>query len=300
MEHISYAIDSHTAVITLNRPDKLNAFTDLMEQELLDAFDKTDSDDNVRAVVLTGSGRAFCAGMDLGESDPVHTFTAWRTSPTAPARTQFDGGEELPIRRDGGGRVTLRIFDSTKPVISAINGHAVGVGATMTLATDLRLGSEQAKFAFPFVQRAFTPESCSSWFLPRVVPVQVAAEWMLTGRTFDAAEALHGGLLRSIHPASDVLPAALELAHEIARNGSPVSVAATRKLLWHMLTASHPMAAHEVETLALNSRGISADAREGVSAFFEKRQPEFTDRVSTDSPDVLHTLTSPPYTPPTR
>lgn len=299
MEHISYAIDGHTAVITLNRPDNLNAFTDIMEQELVEVFDRTDTDDEIRAVVLTGSGRAFCAGMDLGESDPAETFTSWRASPNAPRGTQFDTGEALPVRRDGGGRVTLRIFESVKPVISAINGHAVGVGATMTLATDLRLGAENAKFAFPFVQRAFAPESCSSWFLPRVVPIQVATEWMLTGRTFDAAEALRCGLLRSVHTASEVLPAALEIAHEIAANCSPVSVSATRKMLWHMLTASHPMTAHEIETLTLNDRGVSRDAGEGVSAFFDKRRPNFTDRVTADSPTALEALASPAYTPPT-
>ncbi|MFI5427111.1 enoyl-CoA hydratase-related protein [Aeromicrobium sp. UC242_57] len=235
----------------------------------------------------------------LRRRTPRDTFTSWRASASAPAGTQFDvDGSDLPVRRDGGGRVVLRIFDSLKPVISAINGHAVGVGATMTLPTDLRLGADGAKFAFPFVQRAFVPESCSSWFLPRVVPMQVATEWMLTGRTFDAEEALRGGLLRSTHPAEDVLPAAMDLAHEIADSTSAVSASATRRMLWAMLTASHPMQAHEIETLALNDRGVSADAREGVAAFVEKRRPTFRNRVSNDSPAVLDTLVRPDYTPP--
>jgi enoyl-CoA hydratase/carnithine racemase len=299
VEHVNYSLDGNVAVITLDRPDRLNAFTDTMERELIECFDLSDADDDVRSVVLTGAGRAFCAGMDLAEADPSETFTNWRTSSTAPIGTQFDvPGQDLPFRRDGGGRVVLRIFESLKPVISAINGHAVGVGATMTLPTDLRLGAEGAKFAFPFVQRAFVPESCSSWFLPRVVPQQVAAEWMLTGRTFDAAEALRGGLLRSVHPADEVLPAAMELAHEIACTASPVSVAASRRMLWHMLTASHPMIAHEVESLALNTRGVSADAREGVRAFMEKRRPVFGDRVTADLPEALSALTGPAYSPP--
>lgn len=299
MEHVNYTVDQYVAVVTLNRPDRLNAFTDTMERELIECFDRSDSDDDVRAVVLTGAGRAFCAGMDLGEADPARTFTSWRTSATAPPGTQYVvPGQELPVRRDGGGRVVLRILDSLKPVISAINGHAVGVGATMTLPADLRLGAEGAKFAFPFVQRAFAPESCSSWLLPRVVPMQVATEWMLTGRTFDAAEALRGGLLRSVHPPHEVLPAAIDIAREIAVNASPVSVSVTRRMLWHMLTVDHPIAAHEVETLALNVRGVSTDAQEGVAAFLEKRSPRFTDRVSCDLPEVLASLNGPPYTEP--
>lgn len=299
MEQVRYTVEGHVAVITLDRPDRLNAFTDVMEAELIECFDHSDADDDVRVVVLTGSGRAFCAGMDLGETDPSDTFTAWRTSQTAPSGTQFDvAGSELPVRRDGGGRVVLRIFESLKPVISAINGHAVGVGATMTLPTDLRIGADAAKFAFPFVQRAFVPESCSSWFLPRVVPVQVATEWMLTGRTFDAAEALRGGLLRSVHPADEVLEVAMTLAREIADNASPVSVSASRQMIWSMLTASHPMLAHEIETLALNQRGVSEDAREGVAAFLEKRSPVFSDRVSTDSPPALSLIDQRSYTPP--
>lgn len=286
--HVSYRTADGIATIELNRPKKLNAFTDQMERELIDAFDRADSDDDVRVVVLTGAGKAFCAGMDLSESaDPREVFVDWRRSPTAPTGTQFDTGSTLPLRRDGGGRVALRIFDSLKPVIAAINGHAVGVGLTMTLPADIRLASEDARFSVPFTRRALVPESCSSWFLPRVVPVQQAMEWMLTGATFTAQEALAGGLVRSIHPKGELLTAATYLARQIAENTSPVSVGLTRKLLWQMMTAPHPMLAHRIETHALNVRGVSADAREGISAFIEKRPPQFTDSVTSDWPDVF-------------
>ncbi len=259
-EHVLYGVDGNVATITLNRPDRLNAFTDTMERQLIEAFDRADADDEVRAVVITGAGRAFCAGMDLAEAaNPDDTFREWRSSPDAPEGTVFDvPGQDLPVRRDGGGRVVLRIWASPKPVLSAINGHAVGVGTTLTLPTDLRLASEDTIFCLPFVRRAFVPESCSSWFLPRVVPVQKAMEWTLTGRRFGAAEALEAGLVRSVHPADEVLPATLELAHEIAQ-ASPVSVALSRQMLWRMLGATSPMDAHRVETWALNQRGVSAD-----------------------------------------
>lgn len=298
--HVGYRVDNGVAIVLLDRPDNLNAFTDQMEGELIECFDRSDADDAVRAVVLTGSGRAFCAGMDLAEGDdPRDAFTDWRRSPTAPEGTQFDvPGEELPIRRDGGGRVVLRIFASRKPVISAINGHAVGVGATMTLPTDIRVASATAKFAFPFTRRAFVPESCSSWFLPRVVEVQQAMEWVLTGRTFGADEALAGGLVRSIHPPEKVLGVALDLAHEIADNTSPVSTSMSRRMLWQMMTAPHPMAAHQMETHALNLRGVSADAREGIGAFIDKREAVFTDSVSCDTPDVFADWPEPHYEPP--
>lgn len=300
LRHVRYDVHGHVATVTLDRPDRLNAFTDTMERQLIEAFDRADADDDVRAVVITGAGRAFCAGMDLAEAgSPEDTFREWRTSPDAPAGTVFDvPGEDLPVRRDGGGRVVLRIWASPKPVLSAINGHAVGVGTTLTLPTDLRLASEDTIFCLPFVRRAFVPESCSSWFLPRVVPVQKAMEWTLTGRRFGATEALEAGLVRSVHPADEVLPATLELAHEIAQ-ASPVSVSLSRQMLWRMLGASSPMDAHRVETWALNQRGVSADAGEGVRAFLEKRDPVFTDRVSTDLPDVFTELDPEPrYRPP--
>jgi enoyl-CoA hydratase/carnithine racemase len=293
--HVTCETADHVAVITLNRPEKLNAFTDQMEAALVDCFDRTDADDAVRAVVITGAGRAFCAGMDLSPTDDGATpFETWRRSPTAPAGTRYNvPGEPLPVRRDGGGRVVLRIFESRKPVVAAINGHAVGVGITMTLPCDLRLISEDARIALPFTRRGLVPESCSSWFLPRVVAVQKAAEWMLTGRVFGAQEALDAGLVRSLHPAGEVLQAAMELAGEIAA-AAPVSTSLTRRMLWTMLTASHPMTAHEVETAALNRRGVSADAREGIDAFLAKRTPKFADVVSA-FPDVLAGLPHPPY-----
>jgi enoyl-CoA hydratase/carnithine racemase len=298
--HVTYTVADYVATIVLNRPDKLNAFTDSMERELIECFDRSDADDEVRVVVITGAGSAFCAGMDLAAGeDPRDSFTDWRRSPTAPAGTQFDvDGEDLPIRRDGGGRVVLRIFNSRKPVISAINGHAVGVGATMTLPSDIRVASETAKFAFPFTRRAFVPESCSSWFLPRVVSPQQAMEWVLTGRTFDAREALSGGLVRSIHTAGEVLDVAMGLAREIADHTSPVSSSLSRRMLWQMMTAPHPMAAHQIETQALNFRGVSADAREGIAAFIDKREPVFTDAVSTHSPDVFADWPEPLYVSP--
>jgi len=296
--HVRYELRDHVAVVTLNRPGALNAFTDEMEAGLIECLDRADSDDTVRVVVLTGAGRAFCAGMDLGAAaDGVAPFAAWRASESAPPGTQYHlDGEELPLRRDGGGRVALRIFDAHKPVIAAINGHAVGVGITMTLPCDLRVAAEDAKIAFPFVRRGFVPESCSSWFLPRLVPQQRALEWMLTGRTVPASEAHESGLLLSLHPGDQVLDAALALADRIAET-APVSSSYTRRLLWRMLTAAHPMDAHRVETRALNEFGISEDAEEGVAAFLEKRAPAFTGRVSS-APDFLTGLPRPGYHPP--
>ena len=279
--HVRYAVSDHVAVVTLDRPEALNAFTDAMEQGIIDCLDRADADDDVRVVVLTGAGTAFCAGMDLTPTDDREPFEQWRASPTAPAGTQSPLRDDpLPLRRDGGGRVALRIFESLKPVIAAINGHAVGVGITMTLPCDLRILADTAKVAFPFVRRGFVPESCSSWFLPRVVPMQRALEWMLTGRTLTAAEVLAAGLVLRTLPADDVLPAALDLAREIATRSSPVSAAYSRGLLWRMLTAAHPMDAHHEETLALNRRGVSPDAAEGVAAFLGRREPAFPDRVS--------------------
>lgn len=299
-DHVRYEADGPVAVVSLNRAEHLNAFTDRMEQQLIDAFDRSDSDDDVRVVVLTGAGRAFCAGMDLRASeDPADTFVEWRRSPDAPPGSihRIDG-DDLPMRRDGGGRVALRMWKSLKPIIAAINGHAIGVGMTMTLPADLRLASDTATFAVPFVRRAFVPESCSSWFLPRSVGMQTAMEWMLTGRRFDAEEALRTGLVRSVHPDVELMSAVMNLATEIA-SASPVSVTTTRRLLWEMQTATHPMRAHETETWALNKRGVSTDAREGIIAFLEKREPLFTDRVSMDFPGIESAFDSEPtYQPP--
>jgi enoyl-CoA hydratase/carnithine racemase len=280
---ILYDVADRVATITLHRPDRMNAFTGTMMGELLDAFDRVDGDDEIRAVIVTGAGdRAFCAGADLGSGGD--TF----------ARGGSDIQTEVGVPRDGGGMVSLRIFDCTKPVIGAINGAAVGVGVTMTLPMDVRLASDTARFGFVFARRGIVPEACSSWFLPRLVGISTAAEWCYTGRVFDAAEALDGGLVRSVHAPDELLPAAEALAHEIADNTAPVSVALTRQMLWRMLGADHPMAAHRVDSRGIMSRGASDDAREGVESFLEKRRPVYPVKVSDGLPDIF-----PDYEPPT-
>ncbi|MDQ6523445.1 crotonase/enoyl-CoA hydratase family protein [Nocardioides sp. LHD-245] len=296
MEHVTLRVEDRIATLSFARPDRLNAFTDTMEAELIEALDAIDADDEVRVVVLTGEGGAFCAGMDLSESSDA--FTRWRTSPSAPEGTVFEvPGEELPMRRDGGGRVVLRLFDLDKPVIAAVNGPAVGVGATITLPCDVRLASERARFGFVFNRRGFVPESCSTWFLPRVVPMQTALEWVYTGRVFDADEALAKGLVRDVYAEDELLPAAYALAREIADNTAPVSTALARRMMWRMLGAEHPVVAHTAETIGLNLRGVSRDARDGIAAFLEKRDPVFTDRVPADVPDVFASFPAPEFDP---
>jgi enoyl-CoA hydratase/carnithine racemase len=272
---IAYDVSDRIATVTLDRPDQLNAFTGRMMHELLDALDRVDSDDGVRALVVTGRGRGFCAGADL--SAGPETFS----------RGGSDVGSDVGVPRDGGGLITLRIFRSTKPVIAAINGPAVGIGITMTLAMDLRLASEQARMGFVFARRGIVPEACSSWFLPRLVGMQRAAEWVYTGRVFDADEALAGGLVRSVHPPDELLPAAYALAAEIADHTAPVSVALSRQMLWRLLGADHPMAAHRADSRGILLRGRSADVAEGVTSFLEKRPAVFTDRVSDGLPDLF-------------
>lgn len=295
-EAVQLSVADGIATITLNRPDKLNAFTDEMEWGLIEAFDRTDADDDVKVVVLTGAGRGFCAGMDLSEGDDA--FFSWRTSATAPAGTQYDvPGEELPMRRDGGGRLVLRMYASLKPIIAAVNGPATGVGATMLLPCDVRLASTEAKFGFVFTRRGVIPESCSSWFLPRVVGMQTAMEWMLTGRVFRADEAHEHGLVRSLHGPDELLDAAYALAREIVDNTAPVSASLARQLMWRMLEADHPVRAHEIESLGINLRGVSADLQEGFTAFLEKREPVFPDRVSTDLPDLFRSMPQPEFDP---
>jgi enoyl-CoA hydratase/carnithine racemase len=267
---ISFAVDGRVATLTLDRPDRLNAFTQKMHVELLDVFDRIDADDDVRVVVVTGRGRGFCAGADLGGGG--RTFDS-----AASARSG--------IHRDEGGRVTLRIFNCTKPVIAAVNGPAVGVGVTMTLPMDLRLASESARFGFVFARRGIVPEAASSWFLPRIVGINRAVEWAYTGRVFPADEALAAGLVRSVHPADELLPAAYALAQEIIDNTSAVSVALTRQMMWRMLGEPHPMSAHRIDSRAMNYMGGSADAQEGVTSFLEKRTAQFSMRPSTDMPD---------------
>jgi enoyl-CoA hydratase/carnithine racemase len=281
---ITYAVADSIATITLNRPDQLNAFTSVMMREIIDAFDHVDADDDVRVVIVTGAGRGFCAGADL--SGGGETFSK-------------GGSDEIPedvgIPRDGGGLVSLRIFECTKPVIGAINGAAVGVGVTMTLPMDIRLASEHAKFGFVFARRGIVPEACSSWFLPRLVGISQAAEWCYSGRVFPAAEAQAGGLVRSVHASDDLLPAARAIATEIAENTAPVSVALTRQMLWRMLGAAHPMEAHKVDSRGIMSRGASPDAREGVVSFLEKRPPAFPVKVSDGLPDIFPSYETPKY-----
>jgi enoyl-CoA hydratase/carnithine racemase len=280
-EEIKYEVADHVLTLTLNRPDRLNAFTPTMGREVIEAFDRADADDDVRAIVVTGEGRGFCAGADLGGGGD--TFD-WRDR---------QEGDEIP--RDGGGRVALRIFDSTKPVIAAINGPAVGVGITMTLPMDVRLAAEGASIGFVFTRRGIVPEACSSWFLPRIVGISQAMEWVATGRVFSAQEAHAGGLVRSVHAPVDLLAAAHQLAQEIADNTAPVSVALARRMLWAMLGADHPMEAHRADSRAMFARGQSADAREGVTSFLEKRDAQFTDRVSDGLPEIFPDRDDPAY-----
>jgi enoyl-CoA hydratase/carnithine racemase len=284
-ETLDCTLNSGVLTITLNRPDKLNAFNREMMNELIAAFDRADADDAVRAVIVTGAGRAFCAGADLSQGAKTFDYAARTDRPEvgqAVASGAVDWSDESV--RDGGGRVTLRIFNCLKPVIAAINGPAVGIGATMLLPMDIRLASEQARIGFVFNRRGITPEACSSWFLPRVVGINRALEWSMTGRIFPASEALEGGLVRQVLPASDLLPAAHALALEIAQNCAPVSVALNRQMMWRMLGAAHPMEAHRVDSRAIFSRGASADAKEGVESFLEKRPAHFANTVSADMP----------------
>jgi enoyl-CoA hydratase/carnithine racemase len=280
-QDIRYDVADHVLTITLNRPDRLNAFTPTMGRELIEAFDQADANDDVRAIIVTGEGRGFCAGADLAGGG--ETFD-WRDRQEA---------DEIP--RDGGGRVTLRIYESTKPVIAAINGPAVGVGITMTLPMDIRLAAEGAKIGFVFTRRGIVPEACSSWFLPRVVGISQAMEWVATGRVFSAQEAHAGGLVRSVHPEGELLGAAQALAREIADNAAPVSVALARRLLWTMLGAGHPMEAHRADSRAMFARGQSDDAREGVMSFLEKRDAQFGDRVSEGLPEIFPDRDEPAY-----
>lgn len=280
---IRYDVDDHIATITLHRPERLNAFTGTMMRELIAAFDLADADDDVRAVIVTGSGRAFCAGADL--SSGGDTF----------ARGGSDVQTDAGVPRDGGGMTALRIFESTKPVIGAINGPAVGVGITMTLPMDIRLASTTARIGFVFARRGIVPEAASSWFLPRVVGISQALEWTYSGRVFEADEALAGGLVRSVHPPAELLPAARAIAADIAEHSAPVSVALTRQMMWRMLGAPHPMHAHRADSRAILARGRSADVREGVTSFLEKRSAVYTDRVSDGLPDVFPDWVDPQF-----
>lgn len=340
---IAYEVADGIATVTLDRPDRLNAGTARMVNELLAAIDLIDADDDVRAVILTGRGRAFCAGADLGAGEATFDYDRLRADAAGAAGEAGHAGEtgrddkaagaagppgEAGVagetegageagaggggadsggagggdaerierrQRDGAGLVTMRLFDCVKPVISAINGPAVGMGITMTLATDIRLAADTARFGFVFTRRGIVPEGASSWFLPRIVGVSQAAEWLYTGRVFGAAEALAGGLIRSVHPPDELLDAARALAAEIAE-AAPLSVALTRRMLWRMLTADHPMEAHRVDSRAVREMGRLPDAAEGIRSFLDKRPPRFTGRVSADGlPDVFPGWTTPTF-----
>ena len=282
---VIYSVDDGVATITLNRPERLNALNNALYAGILAAFDESDNDDQVRAIIVTGAGRAFCAGADLGAGS--RTFDYGRRDPDAEAG-----------HRDRGGMIVLRIFRSLKPVIAAINGPAVGVGLSMTLPMDIRVMADTARAGFVFAARGIVPDAASSWFLPRIVGINQALEWCLTGRVFTAGEALAGGLVRTVCPADEVLPTAMRLAREIAANVAPVSAVLTRQMLWQMLGAPHPMDAHRIDSRAIYFTGRKADAAEGVAAFLEKRPADWTLQPSRDLPDWFPWRPEPPFTEP--
>ena len=281
-EQIRLDIDGPIATITLHRPEKMNAFTARMMHEMIDAFDHTDADDDVRAVIVTGEGeRAFCAGADL--SSGGDTFAKDGRAKVVNEDGTFDYSARGA--RDGGGMLTLRIFDSKKPVIAAINGVAVGVGSTMLLPMDIRIASDNARFGFVFARRGIVPEACSSYFLPRVVGINQALDWCYSGKVFEAEEAKSGGLISEIVPQEKLIETARAKAMEIAENTAPVSVALTRAMLWRGLGMDHPMEAHKIDSRGILNRGRSEDAKEGVTSFLEKRPAIYPNKVSSDMPD---------------
>jgi enoyl-CoA hydratase/carnithine racemase len=280
-EQISTALRDNILTLTLNRPEKLNAFTRTMMNEMIDVFECANDNDEVRAIVVTGAGRAFCAGADL--SAGAGTFNRSRSEPGSDA--EIDLSDER--FRDGGGRLTLAIYECLKPVIAAVNGPAVGVGATMLLAMDIRIASDDARFGFVFARRGIVPEACSSWFLPRLVGMSQALDWCYSGRVFDAQEALRSGLVKEVVKPEELLPRATALAAEIRDNAAPVSIALIRQMMWRLSALDHPMEAHKIDSRGIYARGKSADVREGVTAFLEKRVAKFPDKVSTDMPQFF-------------
>ncbi|MET0183393.1 MAG: crotonase/enoyl-CoA hydratase family protein [Caulobacterales bacterium] len=277
-ETVLFDVAEGVATITLNRPDKLNAFTAGMMSDLFACFDITDRDDDIRAVIVTGAGRGFCAGADLSAGGATFNYDT---------RAERGAAEDSERIRDNGGRLTLRIYESLKPMIAAVNGPAVGVGATMQLAMDMRLASTEARFGFPFARRGIVLEACSSYFLPKIVGVPAALEWCMTGRVFPASEAKERGLVRSLHAPDELLPAARALAKEIVDNCAPLSVALMRQMIWRVASADHPMEAHKIDSRAVHRLGAGADAKEGVESFLQKRPPNFTQKVSAEMPDFF-------------
>ena len=286
-ETILYEVSERIATITLNRPERLNAFNSQMLRDVMDAIDLVDADDDVRAVIFTGAGRGYCAGADLSGGADTFDFDRQSDERKAERAAERSEGGDLAWMRDGGGLLTLRLYECNKPLIAAINGPAVGVGVTMTLPMDIRLASTKARIGFVFARRGVVPEACSSYFLPRVVGLSKALEWCFSGRVFDADEALEGGLVRSLHDPDDLLPAARAIAAEIAENTSAISVTVIRHMLWRMLAADHPMEAHKIDSRGIFHLGRGADAHEGVASFLEKRPPEFTLRPTQDLPEYF-------------
>jgi enoyl-CoA hydratase/carnithine racemase len=283
-ETLLYSVEDGVATITLNRPERLNAFNGQMMSDLVAVFDVTDADPNVGAVIVTGAGRAFCSGADLaGGGDPFGRVAAQ------------DPGAPVAIPRDNAGRVALRIFESLKPVICAVNGPAVGVGVTMQLPMDIRIASTEARFGFVFARRGITLEGASAWFLPHIVGPSTALEWCYSGRVFQAQEARERNLVRSLHAPEDLMDAAREIARDIVDNAAPVSVSLTRQMIWRMMGQAHPMEAHRYESRALYARGQQQDRAEGVKSFMEKRPVAFPDHVPADLPDIWGEWTKPEY-----
>lgn len=272
-EAILYEVDDNILTITLNRPDVLNAFNGQMSRDLFTALDMADADDEVKAIIITGAGRGFCAGADLSRGD--QTWEGVKES------------QDEANKGDGGGQITRRIYDLLKPVIVAFNGPAVGMGMSITLSADIRMAAKNTKMGFVFSARGLIPEGCSSYFLPRLVGISKALEWCYSGKVFRSEEALQAGLLRSIHEPDELLPAARHLAHELVDNSSSVSVTVIRHMMWKMLSASDPVEAHRVDTAGIHALGTSADAREGINSFLEKRAPDFPGRVSKDLPEFF-------------
>ena len=287
-ETLRYEIEDQVLTLTMNRPERLNAFNSRMQGEFLEALEHADADDEVRAVIVTGEGRGFCAGADLGKGADTFNYDN-QTEEAKAERASSEGRQEGSNAwlRDGGGLLSLRIYEFNKPIIAAINGPAVGVGVTMTLPMDIRIASTQARMGFVFSRRGIVPEACSSYFLPRIVGVSKALEWAYSGKVFDAEEALKGGLIRSLHEPEDLLPSAREIASEIVENTSAISVTMIRHMMWKMLGADHPMEAHKVDSRGIFHLGRGADAREGVVSFLEKRSPDFTSKPSQDMPDFF-------------
>ena len=272
------SLHGNTFVISLNRPEKLNAFTKTMQDELIKIFDHTDQNDDIKSVVISGEGRAFCAGADLVEGPNTFNYS--------------EEGNKLSNNdnRDGGGLVALRIFRSKKPVIGAINGDAVGVGATMTLPMDIRIASESARFGFVFSRRGAVPEACSSWFLPRIVGISKALDWCYTGKVFNSQEALQNGLVSEVSADENLIERALEIGSSYNSKTSAISVSLARQMMWNMLAATHPEEAHILDSMAMEKMGKSLDIKEGIASFLEKREPNFSMKVSRDLPDLTSAL----------